>query len=383
MYTRTTPLWQKNKTRKNVLIFIALALLSVYPIYRNYYYGYADIQYERHLDFMNQESQFYNPWQYRILAPLSVEGVKRVYDQTIDQIYPIEEKFKFTQPDGFAPKDKTAEILSKLDEPGFIKYNLIYSAFRFMINFFIYYLAFLFLSHFVKNKWLIFLGIIFMSLSMGNAVNDSDFTLHTYIDNLLYLLAALVIIKGRNGWYIVLLTLIGATNRETCLLIPFLYLVSNIEWESWWKEKLKISKFPWPRTKVILVTAASVVVFAAVFVAIRAYYGYEPQSQWKVPAGLPMLKLNLISFTAVKSYFEMLGAFSLLPFLCIYRFKQASRILRTWFIAIVPLWFLVHFILVVAYQSRLFLVPTFIIFLPMVLEFIEREYLNQLKTQST
>lgn len=374
MYTHTTPLFQKNKGKANIFILFLLLLLSIYPVYRNYYYGNAALQYERHLQFLNRESQFYNPWQYRILAPLSAEAIKKVYDVTIDKIYPIEEKFKFKKPQGFAPKEKTASMLNQLGEPGFIKYNLVYSVYRIVLNFFIYLLGFKFLSLFVKNRWLMVFGLVFMSLSMGNAVNDSDFTLHTYIDNILYLVAALIILQKKNPWLIVLLTFIGSLNRETSLLIPFLYLISVIDWEKWYADKLSIKRLPWPDMKTILVTASSLVVFIGVFIAIRWYYGYESQSQWKVPAGLPMLKLNLISFSAVKSYFEMIGAFSVVPFICIYLIRRTSKILQTWFWGIVPLWFLVHFTLVVAYQSRLFLVPTFIIFLPMLLEIVESEY---------
>jgi hypothetical protein len=92
-----------------------------------------------------------------------------------------------------------------------------------------------------------------------------------------------------------------------------------------------------------------------------------------------MLRLNLVSLIAVKSYFEMIGAFSIIPLICLYKFKSASRILQIWFIGIVPIWFLVHFVSVVAYQSRLFLVPTLLIFVPMLLEIIENEYFALLK----
>jgi hypothetical protein len=331
-------------------------------------------QYERHIQFLEVKSLFHNPWQYRVLAPLSVELIKAIYDQTIDKIYPIEEFVQIQLPEGAAPKESTKEFLQMMNNHDFVKYNIIYSCYRFLLNMVIYVLLFFLLSYFVRNEWLIFFGLILVGFSFGNAVNDSDFTLHSYIDVVLYLLAGLIILYKKNSWYILLLTVIGAFNRETCLLIPFMYLISQIDWDHWKEEKFMLRKFPLPNIEVIMITMLSGIFYATIFIGIRWYYGYEPQTEWKVPAGLPMLKLNLLSTIGIKSYFEMIGLFSLLPFLCLYKFKATSKILQIWFIGIVPIWFLVHWIAVVAYQSRLFLVPTLLIFLPMALEIIEEKY---------
>ena len=85
----------------------------------------------------------------------------------------------------------------------------------------------------------------------------------------------------------------------------------------------------------------------------------------------PMLKFNLLSFHSIKTYMEMYGVFTLLPFISLIILRRSNPYLKRWFWAVIPLWFTVHFFLVVAYQSRLFLVPTFLIFLPMILEYIE------------
>lgn len=269
-----------------------------------------------------------------------------------------------------------------MNNPDFVKYNIIYSGYRFFLNIGIYLLSYILLSFFIKNKWLIYFGLIFISLALGNSVNESDFTLHTYIDDILYLFAALVILYKKNDWYILLITIIGALNRETCLLIPFLYLISNIDWRSIKIQKLNLIKIIAPTSKVFMVTALSGISYILIFIAIRWYYGYEPQTEWKVPAGLPMLKLNLLSAIGIKSYFEMIGLFSIIPLLCMYKFRESSRILKIWFIGIVPIWFIVHWLAVVAYQSRLFLVPMLIIFIPMMLEIIEKNSINNNEVSS-
>jgi hypothetical protein len=374
MFIRITQLLQENKWKKIFFLTVCIGLMSAYPIYRNFYYGRAMQQYERHVQFMNVQSRFHNPWQYRILTPLTVEVIKIVYDNTVDKIYPVGEKLKLKLPEGADPKESTKELLSLANNPDFIKYTMIYSAVRFFLNVAIFILSYILLAYFVKNNLLIFLGLVFISLALGNSVNDSDFTLHTYLDDTLYLIAGIVILYKLNPWYIVPITLVGALNRETALLIPFLYIISVVEWKKWFDTRLSFKKIPWPSVQQISIVVISLIFFVAIFIAIRWYYGYQPQTQWKVPAGLPMLKLNLISLLAVKSYFEMISVFSIIPLICLYRFRSSAPILQTWFIGIVPIWFLVHFISVVAYQGRLFLVPTFLVFVPMILEQIEREY---------
>jgi hypothetical protein len=379
MFTRIIQLLQKNKAKKIVFLTICIGLMSAYPIYRNFYYGRAMLQYERHVQFMNVQSRFHNPWQYRILTPLMVEGLKIIYDNTVDKIYPIGERLKINLPEGADPRESTKELLSLANNPDFIKYTLIYAGLRFIQNVAIFVLCYILFAYFVKSDWLIFLALMVVSLAMGNSVNDSDFTLHTYLDNILYLLAAIVIVYKKNPWYILLLTLVGALNRETALLIPFLYAISVFDWTAWRASQFSLAKIPFPSVKTITIVLCSLTLFIGIFIFIRWYYGYQPQTQWKVPAGWPMLKLNLISLIAIKSYFEMIGAFSIIPLLCLYKFKSTNPLLQIWFIGIVPIWFLVHFVSVVAYQSRLFLVPTFLIFIPMMLEIIEQEYLRLLE----
>ncbi len=311
-----------------------------------------------------------------------MEATKIAYDNTIDKIIPITDIIRIKLPEGANPKGSTIRFLEMMSNPDFVKYNMIYSAYRFATNLLIFVLLYLFLAKFTNNKWLIIFGLIYTSIILGNSVNDSDFTLHTYINCVLYLLGALIIISRKNDWYIVVLTIIGAFNRETSILIPFLYFTTNINWSVWKENNLFTNLLSIVKSKHFLITIISGICFIVISVAVRIYYGYEEQTQWKVPAGIPMLKLNLLSAISIKSYFEMIGVFSVIPFIILYKFKQTSEILKIWFFSLVPIWFIAHLSLVVAYQSRLFLVPTLIIFLPMLLEIISKES-KHLKVQAT
>ena len=128
-----------------------------------------------------------------------------------------------------------------------------------------------------------------------------------------------------------------------------------------------------PPLKTWILTTVLYLIFLLIFIGLRNYFGYQPQQVWKVPAGLPMLKLNLFSAVGVKAFMELIGTFAVLPLLILYKFKSFPYLLKKWFLFIVPVWFAVHYVSVVAYQTRLFMVPFILIMLPMILWFVENE----------
>jgi hypothetical protein len=357
---------------RNVFFGICLLFMSFYPIYSNYYRGLAVEHYGRHKGVIAGKSWFFNPWQYRILCPFMVEGMYQLYHVTIDQVFHLEQYIK---PAPVGEKDdknaKTQKLLEDMQNPDFVKYTAMFVLFRVLQHLAIFYLAWLYYRHFVRNEWLLFFGLGFISIALGNSVTDSDLTFNTYMDVIMYLSAGYIILAGKPIWRIIPLTIVAAFNRETSLFIPAMLFVANIDFSAFhsladWR-KIRL-----PRLEVWVVSAVSLAAFAVVFVAIRMYYGYQPPTLWRVPAGLPMLKLNLLSSVSVKSYFEMFGTFALLPFIFVYQFKAMDFRLRIFFLLMVPLWLLVHWVSVVAYQSRLYLVPTLLILLPGVLQLIER-----------
>jgi len=363
----------KSKLVSRLVMVLVVCWMAIYPIYTNYYKGLAIEQYERFLDFKAGKSMFYNPWQYRILCPLLIEGTYQVLDNSFFMLFSFQ-KTTVELPGSTGDKNETVQKLVRLSqEPKFIKYTIVFVGFRLIQHLLIFWLAFQYLSLFVRNQALILLGIMMIPIFMGNAVMDSDLAFNSYMDIILYLWAGLIIIKGYSGWWIVLITFIGALNRETSLLIPAIYFTAQLNWDNW-KSPIHLLM---QKKNAVLVVAVSSVLFLVVFVSIRTFYGYQPQTEWRVPAGWAMLKLNLFSSVSAKTYSEMFGVFGFLPVWCILVFKKIPKILQIFFLTLVPIWFGVHLISVVAYQSRLFLVPTLLIFLPAVLNYIETEILKQ------
>ena len=379
MFTPTTPLSHENKKIATWFICCCLAILSVFPIYRNFYYSNGLQTYERHRAVIEQRSEFYNPWQYRILCPYIVEGMMWVYNNTVDKIYPIEQKMNFSIQSTSGTTDETDQFVKLMRTPGAMKYMIIFVFFRFIEHLFIFYLAWKLWSHFVKSKWLIFLGINFLALALGNAVTVADLSFNTYMDIILYLLTANIIVFNKNENWILPIALVAAFNRETAILIPALFFISQTDFTSFSFKNFNLKTIRFPQKSTWLVTIAAYVIFFSIFIGLRIHFGYREQQIWKVPAGLPMLKLNLLSAVAVKAFMELIGTFAVIPLIILYNFKQFPHLLKKWFLFLTPIWFLVHYLSVVAYQTRLFMVPFILIMLPMMLWLVEKE----IKTAST
>lgn len=378
MYTHTTPLLQKSRKPGRWFLIFTFAILSLYPIYSNFYYSNGLKTYERHRAVIEGRSEFYNPWQYRILSPYMVEGVLWIYNHTVDKVYPIEEKIHFNIESTSGVNEETDTFVKLMQTPGAMKYMIIFILFRFAQHFLIFYLAWKLWQHFVSNRWLLLLGICFLALAFGNAVNAADLSFNTYTDISLYLFTALLIVKNKNPYWLIPIVILAAFNRETGLMIPALYFISRTDFTQF-KISNPFKTIGYPKLPVWLLTIALYVIFFSIFIALRVHYGYQPQQVWKVEAGLPMLKLNLMSAVGVKAYLELIGTFAVIPFIILYTFKRYPYLLKKWFIFLVPIWFAVHYVSVVAYQTRLFMVPMVLIMMPMLLWLIETSIRSEMQ----
>jgi hypothetical protein len=369
----TIPSLQKNNRKASLLLAFCFALLSVYPIYRNFYYSNGLLTYERHRAVIEKRSEFYNPWQYRVLCPYTIEGLLWVYNHTIDKIYPIEQKLHFSIESTSGTGAETDQFVKLLQTPGAMKYMILFIFFRFIEHFFIFYLVWGLWQYFIKSKWLVFFGVNFLALALGNAVTAADLSFNTYMDIIFYLLAAHIIVFKKNPNWLLLLTPLAAFNRETGLLMPALYFISQTDFTAFRLSKFNIRDIGFPGRATWLLTIVCYVLFLSIFIGLKWYFGYRPQQVWKAPAGLPMLKLNLFSAVGVKAWLELIGTFAVIPLVLLYRFKTYPYLLRKWFLFLVPLWFAVHFVSVVAYQTRLFMVPMVLVIMPMLLWRVEQE----------
>ena len=353
-------------------MIVALGFMSFHSIYTTLFRGRGLDHYDRHKAFIVGESPFFNPWQYRVLAPLLVEGVHSTFKATVFRgidFESISEELKKIDPKS---KDSvTRNLLDRSHDLDYLEYLLVFILFRWVLNVLLFYLIYCYFKHFTENRYLLFGMILFVSLCIGNSVNDCDFSFNTIIDVIVYLLGGLMIVKKWNPWWILALSIVGSFNRETAILLPGLYFLSQVDFQ-----KMKVTNFTYLK-KPLLITTASYFLFIFIFISIRAYFGYRPPEEWRVASGLSMLKLNLASIVSIKSYFEMYGTMLFLPFLIFIRRDGYSKFLIMGYFYLLPIWIITHLTMVVAYQSRLFLVPTVLILFPMLIELIESNYTKE------
>lgn len=355
---------------KKLLVVTIICWMAAYPIYSSFYKAYGVDQYRRHQMHMQSNSMFFNPWQYRVLCPVIIEGLYWTAEHTVFSLIEIKGIDLGLPGDNSDKNATTQSLIEQLKNPEFIKYTIVFLGFRFLQNVLLIILCFRYFSLFVKNKMLVALGVMLSVLFMGNGVVDSDLTFNTYMDITLYILAGLVIVKNLNPLWIIPLTVLGSLNRETALFIPVLYFFTYFKWADWPSIKNLITS----NVKVIGITSTSVVLFFIIFISIRMYYGLQPVSTWRVSAGWPMLKLNLFSSVSIKTYMELFGIMGFLPLWSLLIFSKMHKNLKIFFLVLVPIWFGIHFVSAIAYQTRLFLVPVLLVLLPSVLENLEQYY---------
>ncbi|MBX2898324.1 MAG: hypothetical protein KF775_01670 [Cyclobacteriaceae bacterium] len=316
-------------TRSNQWLVVGLyALLSMYVVYKQATDTHAislEEQLARHERLLTGTSEFYNPWQYRILSVYVVEGFAHLAAQV-----------------------GVSTIQAFL-------------LFRFLQTVLLFWIAHLYWRALgIGNPWLNLCGMVLLCFSMAHSVFQSDLSFNTYFDILFYLLAGWLLLGNKLAW-IIPLTAVAVLNRETSLLIPAMLLVTGVE----------LKPFSWNKQHVWF-SALAGLVFIAGFVAVRWYYGYQPAEGINGMRSVrDYLSFNLRFFT---TYPELLGTLAVLPIVVLLFVKRLPLILQKWFWLICPVWFAVHFAYSTAVESRLFLVPQALIFIPAFLFLVEAWY---------
>ena len=132
MDTHTLPSSSPNRWLRISVLLIAISWMSAYPIYMNYYRGYAMEQFTRFEDFKAGKSMFFNPWQYRILSPLMIEGIYKVADATVFNFFDFS-KIAIRPDDNSGEKnEQTKKLMELTKDPIVIKYTIVLVGFSFL-----------------------------------------------------------------------------------------------------------------------------------------------------------------------------------------------------------------------------------------------------------
>jgi hypothetical protein len=192
---------------------------------------------------------------------------------------------------------------------------------------------------------------------MANAFYDSDLSFNTYFDMLAYLLAGLLLFS-RRYWATVPVTLLAALNRETSGLIPLMIAAAILH------------EHPRRGFRPLLPAATAASVFALVFFGVRLLYPGRPlYVPYDNPLGLLLMQYNV---TRAFTWQQLMGTLGLVPIFAALALPGGPRLWRLWFLLIVPIWFAVHAFGGVMAETRLFLTPQALVFIPGLLFLIER-----------
>lgn len=358
-------------------------LMATMPVVRSIDTGLGLHQYASHKAALAGDFWFPNPWKYRIFSTWMVEQSYQVYLRTVDKVIPIDGIMKvldvnsskhfavtadlkrfsengkaITTPEYFVQKDNAGRSSWEVTKE-FHRYFVVFILVRSVIALLILAAAFCFFRIFISNQWMILLGLVFLDNGMNNAFRDTAFGFDTYVDLLLFLTAIVIIIKRYSPAFLVPIVAIGMLNRETAILIPMLYLVINF-----------VRNGNRPNISMTLWTGGLGVLAVGMFFGLREYFGYEP---YIVPSGWFRVVENFTNYSVISGEFAIMLIF---PFLSIMFLKRTDIILRTIWLALIPIWFAVHYWSFAVLESRYFLVPFSLAMLPVVLYEIEKSYLN-------
>ncbi len=255
-----------------------------------------------------------DPWQYRLLSEWLAEAMIRFYQFLRVPMAMI---------------------------PAFITFRLLQNAA-------IFWLAFALYRKITGSNLLALLAVGMLAGSMKNAFYDNDLSFNTYFDVLFYLLSALLLL-ARNYYAVVFVTIFAALNRETSGLIPFLMAGAILE-------------NPPPSLKKYLPVLLSAGIYAFVFIGLRLWFPGRPlYIPYKHPPGFPLLLYNL---TRQFSWDQLSGTLGLIPLLGLVFYPAWPRLWQRFFLIVCPVWFVIHLFASVIDETRLFLVPQALIFIP-------------------
>ena len=219
---------------------------------------------------------------------------------------------------------------------------------RVLQNTVVFLLAVLYWRRLGLSMFLGVLGVAVLGWGMTLGNMDSDLAINAHTDVICYLLAGWAMVSGRL-WWVVPITFLGALNRETSVLIPAMLMGVHV----------CCQRKSNARTEAIRVGVTSMAVYAVVFVAIRWYFGARP---WGGPT--PGFALLMDNVGSAQTWGYLAGTFGLIPLLALASYRVWDTSLQRIFWVLVPVWVAAYFFCGVVFETRMFLLPQVMVFIP-------------------
>lgn len=304
-----------------VLLALAILILTFSTVYlqeQKLSLNYIETkQLAHHQDVLNGTAP--NPWAYRVLSEYVAEG--------------------FIRAASLAHVHRAVVF-------GFLALRLVQNALLFAVALIFYQL----LGLTARESYI---GMVLLSYAMTHSLFDSDLSFNTYADVFFYLLAGCVVLAEWSLWWLLPIGFLAALNRETSLFISFFPMASLVgtrgrNWRSFM-----------PRIRIAVVCFVVQVVTLGLLRVI--IHPATPTWLWGNQPGWPTLRMNL---TSLLTFTQLALTLSVLPIALLWNFRELPVWLKGVFWIMVPVWFAVHFLMVYADETRLFLVPAALVFIP-------------------
>jgi hypothetical protein len=262
---------------------------------------------------------------------------------------------------GTAPNPWSYRLLSEYISEAFVRaasaiqlprpVTVGFLSFRILQNLFIFSAALLFYRRIGLTARQSLIGIVLLSYSISHAWYDSDLSFNTYGDICFYLLAACLVLMNRHVWLLPV-SFFAALNRETSLFIPSLLIAALVgsgfkAWRSWVPQ--------------ISLAVTCFVLQCATLLILRILIHPSHSWPWGNVPGWQTLWLNL---TSIRTLLLLGLTISILPLATLWNFGSLPAWLKGVFWMMVPVWFIVHLSLAFADETRYFLVPIALVFIP-------------------
>lgn len=196
------------------------------------------------------------------------------------------------------------------------------------------------------------LGVLALAWGMTHANYNSDLSFNTYTDIILFLLAGLAIVTGRYRW-ILIITALGAFNRETIIFVPLALMMTAL-----FRRHPESVLFTTMR-----ITMVCIGIYMVVFFGLRAFWGPREWVQYspEIHRGWEQFWFNM---TYDRTWGHLAGVLGIMPLIALMAWRFWPPLLKAFLVAIVPGWFLLHFFFGTVAEARLVLVPQVMVFIP-------------------
>ena len=213
----------------------------------------------------------------------------------------------------------------------------------------------------------ILLALSCLAWSMGQMFYNSDLSFNTYGDAIVYLTAGLLLV---DGWYLAIipLSILGALNRETSILVPAFLCVFGL---------VSVREH---RRRAIVVGFVALLLHIAILLTLRWYLGYGgPHTASGSAFGWVALRDNL---SMPRTWWRFIATFTVMPVLAIMSWRRWPFELKLLGVTMVPIWTLTQFLISTPAETRHFLVPLSLIIIPGAMYAVVGENSRRLQSHS-